>query len=163
MSTYHFSRAVTDAELERWAISTTMDVRVHKQEHLAYQGIQEILDELAATLDIFENTTDTQRRQGTLEGSEDFQSVLELKGLPKDALKIFPQLKKQFIDYVKAKDPIQAKSLVQEVTRIATAPPRDQMEYDTIESYMELRMQDSSMKSVSLILDSFKTEILITS
>ncbi|KAL8804024.1 MAG: hypothetical protein Q9182_002815 [Xanthomendoza sp. 2 TL-2023] len=45
MSTYRFSSAVTDAELKRWGISTTMDVRIHKQEHLAHEGSQECLRE----------------------------------------------------------------------------------------------------------------------
>ncbi|KAL8820912.1 MAG: hypothetical protein Q9223_000962 [Gallowayella weberi] len=50
MSTYRFSSAVTDVELKRWGISTTMDVRNHNQDYLAYEGSQEYLDEVAAVL-----------------------------------------------------------------------------------------------------------------
>ncbi|KAI4262038.1 MAG: hypothetical protein L6R42_002774 [Xanthoria sp. 1 TBL-2021] len=187
MSRYQFSEAVTKAELERWGIFTTLGVRNHKQEHLAHQGSQEFMNDMATVLggnvrwkacsqiaghlmalsvpeclpdrlglisgitdmtflidDIFENTTDSQR--GTLEGSEEFQSVLERKGLPRNALGMFPQLKDQFMEYVTARDPSLASWMSQEVKRVATAPPRDRMNYDTIESYMELRLQDVAMK-----------------
>lgn len=63
---------------------------------------------------------------------------------------MFPKLKKQFIDYVMSKDPKLAPWMSQEVGRVATAPPRDRMNYDTIDSYMEERMRDVAMKSVPL-------------
>ncbi len=50
MSRYQFSEAVTNAELERWRIFTTLDVRKHKQEYLAHQGSQEIMKDLATVL-----------------------------------------------------------------------------------------------------------------
>ncbi|KAL9011893.1 MAG: hypothetical protein Q9173_003313 [Seirophora scorigena] len=96
--------------------------------------------------DIFENTTDTQREKGTLEGSEEFQSVLEQKGLPRNALAMLPQLKKQFIDYVMTKDASLASWMSQEVRRITTAPPRDRMNYATIDSYLGLRLQDIAIR-----------------
>ncbi|KAL8931152.1 MAG: hypothetical protein Q9208_000256 [Pyrenodesmia sp. 3 TL-2023] len=206
MSHHQFSDVVTDAELKRWGVFTTLDVRNHQQEHLAHQGSQEFMKEMAAVLgsniqwkacsqkdghlmalsvpeclpdrlglisgitdmtflqdglstplrctkgsadeaiDIFENTTETQRQNGTLEGSEEFQSVLEQKGLPKDALGMFPQLKKQFLEYLTSRDPNLASWMSQEVKRVATAPPRDQMNYNTIDSYMEERLRDVAMK-----------------
>ncbi|KAI4092168.1 MAG: hypothetical protein LQ344_003651 [Seirophora lacunosa] len=96
--------------------------------------------------DIFENTTDTQREKGTLEGSEEFQSVLEQKGLPRNALAMLPQLKKRFIDYVMTKDASLASWMSQEVTRITAAPPRDRMNYATIDSYLDLRLQDIAIR-----------------
>lgn len=61
---------------------------------------------------------------------------------------MFPKLKKQFIDWVMSKDPNLASWMSQEVKRVATAPPRDWMTYNTIDSYMEERLRDAAMKSV---------------
>ncbi|KAL8813209.1 MAG: hypothetical protein Q9200_000438 [Gallowayella weberi] len=88
---------------------------------------------------------DSQRKQGTLEGSEEFQLVLEQKGLPRTVLELFPQFKRHSMDYIRARDPKVASIMGQEMERVITAPPRDRMKYDTIESYMELRAQDCGM------------------
>lgn len=50
MSLYRFSEAVTNTELERWSIFTTLDVRKHKQEHLAHQGSQDFMNDMATVL-----------------------------------------------------------------------------------------------------------------
>ncbi len=69
--------------------------------------------------------------------------MLQQKGLPPKSLAMFPKLKK-----VLAKDPSLASWIPQEVDRVATAPPRDRMTYDTLDSYMDERLRDVSMKSV---------------
>lgn len=50
MSLYQFSEAVTNAELERWSVSTTLDVLQHKQEHLAHQESQDLMNDMATVL-----------------------------------------------------------------------------------------------------------------
>lgn len=76
--------------------------------------------------------------------------MLEQKGLPRNALAMLPQLKKRFIDYVMTKDASLASWMSQEVTRITAAPPRDRMNYATIDSYLDLRLQDIAIRSVFL-------------
>ncbi len=75
-----------------------------------------------------------------------FGSVLEQKGLPPDSLARFPKLKKEIMKKVLTKDLSLASWIPQEVDRVATAPPRDRMTYDTLESYMDERLRDVSMK-----------------
>ena len=130
---------------------------------------------------MFENTTDDQRvslvncfcccQNPTLtiteatEGKKDsgaFNSLLEQKGLPFNSLTMFPQLKKTFMKSVLAKDPDLASWIPQEVDRVATAPPRDRMTYDTLESYMTERLRDVSMKLVLFTLLFKTTHITIT-
>ncbi len=52
--------------------------------------------------------------------------------------------------YVTVRDPRLALWMSQEVERVATAPPRVRMNYDTIESYMKVRLHDVATKSVFL-------------
>ena len=54
---------------------------------------------------------------------------------------------------VLVKDPSLASWIPQEVDRVATAPPRDRMTYNTLESYMDERLRDVSMKLVVLLPD----------
>lgn len=61
---------------------------------------------------------------------------------------MFPQLKKNFMKKVLKKDPNLASWIPQEVDRVAKAPPRDRMSYDTLESFMTERLRDVSMKFV---------------
>ena len=71
--------------------------------------------------------------------------MLEQKGLPNNSLALFPQLKKDFMKKVLVKDPSLATWIPQEIDRVATAPPRDRMIYDTLESFMDERLRDVSM------------------
>lgn len=50
MINYQFSDAVTEADLKRWGVFTAMDVRKHKQEHLAHQGSQEFMKDMATVM-----------------------------------------------------------------------------------------------------------------
>lgn len=63
---------------------------------------------------------------------------------------MLPQLKKQFLDYVMTKDASLASWLSQEVTRITTAPPKDRINYATIDLYLDVRLQDIGISSVFL-------------
>ena len=75
-----------------------------------------------------------------------FGSTLQQKGLPPDSLAKFSKLKKEIMTKVLAKDPSLASWIPQEVDRVATAPPRDRMTYDTLDAYMDERLRDVSMK-----------------
>ena len=47
MSRYLYSHPVSDAELKKWGVFTTLDVRNHNQAKLAYQGSHEFVDDLS--------------------------------------------------------------------------------------------------------------------
>ena len=51
-----------------------------------------------------------------------------------------------------AKDPSLASWISQEVDRVATAPPRERMTYGTLDSYMDERLRDVSMKLVLYVI-----------
>ncbi len=74
---------------------------------------------------------------------------MQHKGLPPNSLTKFPILKKDFMKKMLKKDPNLASLTLQEVERAATAPPRDRMTYDTLDSYMDERLRDVSIKLVS--------------
>ena len=71
---------------------------------------------------------------------------MQQKGLPPSSLTKFPILKKDFMKKMLKKDPSLASLASQEVERAATAPPRDRMTYDTLDSYMDERLRDFSLK-----------------
>lgn len=77
-----------------------------------------------------------------------FGSVLQGKGLPPDSLARSPKLKKDVMKKVLAKDPSLTSLVSQEVDRVATALPRDRMTYDTLDTYMDERLRDASMRFV---------------
>lgn len=76
---------------------------------------------------------------------------------------MFPQAKKKFMKNVLAKDPGLASWMPQEVDRVATAPPRDRMNYDTLDSYMDERLRDVSMKLAFLSLSYDITQVMTAS
>ena len=88
----------------------------------------------------------------TQEDFEVFGSVLQQKGLPPNSLAMFPKLKKDVMKKLLKQDPSLASWIPQEVDRVATAPPRDRMTYDTLDSYMNERLRDVSMKLVFFII-----------
>lgn len=51
MSDYQFSYAVSAAELKKWGVSTTIEVRKHKQEELAHQGSREFIQDISEAWD----------------------------------------------------------------------------------------------------------------
>ena len=61
---------------------------------------------------------------------------------------MFPKLKKEFMKTLIEKDPSLASWIAAEVDRVATAPSRDRMTFDTLDSYMDERLRDVSMKLV---------------
>lgn len=61
---------------------------------------------------------------------------------------MFPKLNKDFVRKVLEKDPSLALLIPHEVDRVAKAPARDRMTYDTLDSYMDERLRDSATKFV---------------
>lgn len=59
---------------------------------------------------------------------------------------MFPELKNEFIEKMLVKDPTLASYASQELDRVAAAPPRDRMTYDTLDSYIDERLRDISAK-----------------
>ena len=47
MSYYRYSYAISAAELEKWGVFTTIEVRNHKMEELAYQGSSDFLGDVS--------------------------------------------------------------------------------------------------------------------
>ena len=47
MSYYLYSHPVSAAELKKWGVFTTIDVRKHNQEELAYRGSREFIEEVS--------------------------------------------------------------------------------------------------------------------
>ena len=65
---------------------------------------------------------------------------------------MFPKLKKDIMKKLLKQDPSLASWIPQEVDRVATAPSRDRMRYDTLKSYMDERLRDVSMKCVFFLI-----------
>ena len=51
MSYYRYSHSVSAAELKKWGVFTTMEVRNHDQEELAYQGSREFVEDVSRAWD----------------------------------------------------------------------------------------------------------------
>ena len=51
MSHYYHSHPVSTAELKKWGVFTTMEVRNHNQEELAYQGSREFIEDASKAWD----------------------------------------------------------------------------------------------------------------
>ena len=51
MTIYRYSYSVSTAELKKWGVFTTMEVRKHKQEELAYQGSREFVEDVSRSWD----------------------------------------------------------------------------------------------------------------
>ena len=51
MSHYRYSHPVSAAELKKWGAFTTMEVRNHRQEELAYQGSREFVEDVSKSWD----------------------------------------------------------------------------------------------------------------
>ncbi len=51
MSHYLYSHSVSAATLKKWGVFTTMEVRKHNQEELAYQGSREFTEEVNSVWD----------------------------------------------------------------------------------------------------------------
>ena len=51
MSYYRYSHPVSAAELKKWGAFTTMEVRNHGQEELAYQGSREFVEDVSRSWD----------------------------------------------------------------------------------------------------------------
>ena len=47
MSSYRFSHSVSAAELKKCGAFTTIEVRSHNQEDLAYQGSREVVEDVS--------------------------------------------------------------------------------------------------------------------
>lgn len=51
MTVYKYSHSVDAAELKKWGVFTTMEVRKHNQEELAFQGSREFLEDVERSWD----------------------------------------------------------------------------------------------------------------
>ena len=48
---YRYSHSVSAAELKKWGVFTTIEVRNHNQEELAYQGSRDFVEDVSRTWD----------------------------------------------------------------------------------------------------------------
>lgn len=51
MSNYQYSHSVSAAELKKWGVFTTIEVRNHNQEELAYQGSRDFIEDVSRLWD----------------------------------------------------------------------------------------------------------------
>ena len=125
-------------------MKTNLQCTRHLRKHHRCPACKSCKDSDLAT-EVF---ADGLKKNDTPEVSSSFASVLQQKGLPPNSLALFPKLKESFVKKVLVQDPDLASWIPQEVDRVAVAPPRDRMTYDTLDSYIDERLRDVSLKLI---------------